>query len=146
MGKAGVNITIPELTDSDVLETKCLSKKYCIIAVLPHLYDTGASGRQNFIEIISTVAKSMRTLAAFVWVQGGNQEKLEDAFQMSAGYPALVAINKDRKRFAVHKGAFSVDGIAKSMRSMQTGRLATTTYTELPKISKTEAWDGGDYK
>lgn len=143
---SGVNISLAELTETEVLENKCMNKKYCIIAVLPHLYDSQASGRREYLDIVSTVAQSMRTLASFIWVQGGNQEKLEEAFQMSAGYPSVVAINKDRKRFAVHKGAFSVDGISKSIRSMQTGRLSTTAYTELPKISKTEAWDGGDYK
>lgn len=144
--KAGVNLTLPELVDREAFENKCLNKKYCVVAVLPHLYDSGAAGRRQHIDVLSTVAKSMRQLASFMWVQGGNQEALETAFKMSSGYPAVVAINKDRKRYAVHTGSFQPAALSKTLRSMQTGRLATNTYEEVPKISATDAWDGGEYK
>eukprot|EP00662_Eupelagonemidae_sp_cell21_P053087 gene53087-7507_t len=36
---------------------------------------------------------------SFMWVQGGNQEQLERSLRVDSGYPALVVINKDRRRY-----------------------------------------------
>jgi len=143
---AGVNITVPEATSDEDFTAKCLGKKYCIVAILPHLYDTGAAGRNQLLDVIGAVAKAQRAISSVVWVQAGNQEALEEAFSLNSGFPAVVAINKDRKRYGTHAGPFTPQAIQKTLRTMQSGLLPTSTYADLPKISKTEPWDGGDYK
>merc|ERR1712048_787273 len=108
--KVGVNMTVRELVGQETFDW-CMQKKYCIVAVLPHLYDSGASGRNEYLSIVSELTKKGRAISNFVWVQGGNQEQLENTFKLDSGFPALIAINKDRKRYAVHKGAFTAEAM-----------------------------------
>eukprot|EP01061_Rhynchopus_euleeides_P001378 TRINITY_DN10974_c0_g1_i1.p1 TRINITY_DN10974_c0_g1~~TRINITY_DN10974_c0_g1_i1.p1 ORF type:complete len:303 (+),score=141.80 TRINITY_DN10974_c0_g1_i1:48-911(+) len=144
--KNGVDITqIEQLVDSDSLDS-CLSKKYCAVFNLPHVVETGAEGRNQYIETIKELARTMgrSNPTGYIWVEAGSQPALENAFSASS-YPGLTLINKDRSRYVNHIGAFNAAALAKTIRSVQTGRKAPSTYKVFPKIEKSEKWDGKDY-
>ena len=146
LDKVGIDITeIQELVDQESFDL-CLAKKYCVVSLLPHIVDTGAEGRNGYLETIKTLVKTMgrSNPAGYTWVQSGSQFDLEEAFQAQS-YPGLLVINKDRSRYVIHRGAFTVQALSKTIRSLQTGRLAAETYKTFPKIEKNDPWDGKDY-
>ena len=146
LGDHGIDITqVEELVGPDSLDA-CLAKKYCAVFSLPHVVETGAEGRNAYIEIIKEVSKSMgrSNPTSYIWVSGGSQDAFENTFSAST-YPGLTLINKDRTRFLNHIGNFDVAGLTKTIRSLQSGRKTPATYKVFPKIYTNEKWDGKDY-
>jgi protein disulfide-isomerase A6 len=62
------------------------------------------------------------------------------------GYPALAAVNIKKMKYSLLKGSFSYEGINEFLRDLSYGRGGTAPLKtkELPKIQKTEPWDGKD--
>ncbi|KAI2652043.1 Protein disulfide-isomerase A6 [Labeo rohita] len=57
------NIPPPELQEilnEDVLKKTCEDYQLCIISVLPHILDTGASGRNSYLEVMRTMAEKYK--------------------------------------------------------------------------------------
>jgi protein disulfide-isomerase A6 len=143
----GIAPEVLEAISETAFTEQCYSKKVCVVAVLPHLFDGGASARQGYISIVQEVAKALRSKPlAFVWVQGTVQENLEQTFQVGgAGYPALVAISESKMRYSVHRRAFTTDHITTFLRDVLVGKEKTVPFKALPPIATTEPWDGSDY-
>jgi protein disulfide-isomerase A6 len=70
----------------------------------------------------------------------------ENQFDLTFGYPSVVAINLDRKRFVVQRGAFSSNAIASFLQGVLQGKEATTGFDEFPKLATVEPWNGEDAK
>lgn len=60
-------------------------------------------------------------------------------------YPALVAVNSKKSKFALMRGTFSESGISSFVNKLQAGRQSTVSVDALPDIATAEAWDGSDY-
>lgn len=62
------------------------------------------------------------------------------------GYPAMAVINPKKLKCSVLKGSFSNEGIGDFLRDLSYGRGSTAPVKgeALPKIFKTEPWDGKD--
>jgi hypothetical protein len=60
---------------------------------------------------LKTVAKTNRGKISFVWLEGGQQPELEQALGLGFGFPAVVLVNTQKKRFATMKTAFDEKGI-----------------------------------
>lgn len=135
-----------ELTENGVFESECTNKQICFIAVLPNILDSGAKGRNVFIEILKKLAKNYRKRPfGFVWAEGGAQAELESALSIGgSGYPALVALNAKKKKFSTFRLSFSESTISEFVNQLVVGRASTTTLTALPTITKIAAWDGKD--
>eukprot|EP01063_Lacrimia_lanifica_P017633 TRINITY_DN2467_c0_g1_i1.p2 TRINITY_DN2467_c0_g1~~TRINITY_DN2467_c0_g1_i1.p2 ORF type:complete len:417 (+),score=203.14 TRINITY_DN2467_c0_g1_i1:51-1301(+) len=146
--KLGIGPTVEEATTKDALRTDCLEKKrICVVAILPHVMDTGASGRNKYIEELTAAAGKMRS-TAFMWVSGGAQSKFEAAFGVEYNYPTFVAISNKKLRYATHMGRFDAKGIVGALKKIEAGKTATKPiknekYQDL--FVKTEPWDGKDY-
>ena len=81
--RSGVPKPMPELISNQVMEKECSGQNHiCVLAALPHILDSGASGRNNYKDVISKVAKSFRGSAfSFLWFEGTSQPELEQAFE-----------------------------------------------------------------
>ena len=86
---------VKEATSQEQLQEVCLSKKVCVVGVMPHLIDGGAETRNKYIGIMQEVAKKLRAKPfGFAWVPAMAQPQFEQAFGLGgAGYPALTAIS-----------------------------------------------------
>lgn len=60
----------------------------------------------------------------------------------------MAALNARKMAFAPLRGPFTHDGINEFLRALAVGRgrTETTRNKDLPKIEKTEPWDGKDAK
>uniref|UniRef100_A0A8C9TJ25 Protein disulfide-isomerase A6 n=1 Tax=Scleropages formosus TaxID=113540 RepID=A0A8C9TJ25_SCLFO len=126
-----------EMLNEDVLKKTCEDHQLCIIAVLPHILDTG---------ILPPLAQELQ-LMAWLWTEAGAQMELETSLGIGGfGYPAMAAINARKMKFALLKGSFSETGIHEFLRDLSVGRGSTAPVGggALPKINAVEPWDGKD--
>ncbi|XP_014847296.1 PREDICTED: protein disulfide-isomerase A6 isoform X1 [Poecilia mexicana] len=137
-----------EILNEDVLKKTCEDSQLCIIAVLPHILDTGASGRNGYLDVMVKMAeKYKKKLWGWLWTEAGAQLELEASLGIGGfGYPAMAAINARKMKFALLRGSFSETGIHEFLRELSVGRGSTATLGGgvMPKINAVEAWDGKD--
>ncbi|XP_043963266.1 protein disulfide-isomerase A6 isoform X2 [Gambusia affinis] len=137
-----------EILNEDVLKKTCEDSQLCIIAVLPHILDTGASGRNGYLDVMVKMAeKYKKKLWGWLWTEAGAQMELEASLGIGGfGYPAMAAINARKMKFALLRGSFSETGIHEFLRELSVGRGSTATLGGgvMPKINAVEAWDGKD--
>ncbi|KAM9435977.1 protein disulfide-isomerase A6 [Clarias gariepinus] len=137
-----------EILSEDVLKKTCEDSQLCVIAVLPHILDTGAEGRNAYLDVMTKMAeKYKKKMWGWLWTESGAQMELEASLGIGGfGYPAMAAINARKMKFALLKGSFSETGIHEFLRDLSVGRGSTATISggALPKIHTVEAWDGKD--
>jgi protein disulfide-isomerase A6 len=144
--RSGVPKEIPELTSATVLEENCAGQNHiCVLAVLPHILDSGAAGRNKYRDLLAAVAKSFRgSNFSFLWFEATAQPNLEQTLELTFGAPALVAYSQDRQAYAVMHGSFSEKAITSFLHGITTGRQPTVKLTQLPTVQTVEPWDGQD--
>ncbi|KAF2352259.1 disulfide isomerase [Trinorchestia longiramus] len=149
--KAAANIPAPEvveLTEQSGFQEACKEHPICVIAVLPHILDCQSKCRNNYIEMLTKLGdKYKQKQWGWIWAEAMAQPRMEDALDIGGfGYPALAALNAKKMQFALLRGSFSSDGVNEFLRDISYGRGRTAPVKggELPKISKTEPWDGKD--
>ncbi|GMF33380.1 unnamed protein product [Phytophthora lilii] len=141
----GGGLRIKELVSAEAVTDFCEGKSSCVISVLPHITEGGKSAREGYINTLEEAAKLVRGKPfKFGWMQGGDQLDFENRFELTFGYPSLVAINLDRKRYVVQRGAFTAEAIEEFLQGVMQGRESTVGFDELPKIKTVKPWDGKD--
>ncbi|POI23356.1 hypothetical protein CIB84_012897, partial [Bambusicola thoracicus] len=107
-----------EIINEDVLKTTCDAHQLCIISVLPHILDTGASGRNSYLDVMLKMAeKYKKKMWGWLWTEAGAQSDLESSLGIGGfGYPAMAAVNARKMKFALLKGSFSEQGINEFLR------------------------------
>lgn len=139
---------ILEILDEDVVKKTCEEHQLCIVAVLPHILDTGASGRNAYLEVMLKMAdKYKKKMWGWLWTEAGAQLDMETSLGIGGfGYPAMAAVNARKMKFALLKGSFSEQGINEFLRELSFGRGSTSPVGggAIPKINTVEAWDGKD--
>ncbi|XP_033846626.1 protein disulfide-isomerase A6 [Periophthalmus magnuspinnatus] len=137
-----------EIINEDALKKTCEDSQLCVIAVLPHILDTGAAGRNDYLDVMLKMAdKYKKKMWGWLWTEAGAQMDLEAALGIGGfGYPAMAAINTRKMKFALLRGSFSETGIHEFLRELSVGRGSTATLGggNMPKISSVVAWDGKD--
>lgn len=151
LDKLAESIEPPEvlqIVKSQVLKENCDDKPICIVAVLPHILDTGASGRNQYLKIMKSMGEKYKKKQwGWIWAEAGAQPKLEDALGMGGfGYPAMAAVNVRKMKYATLKGPFDNNGVEEFLRTVSVGRGSTSPVkgAALPSIDDTEPWDGKD--
>ncbi len=111
--KFGVIPEVEQLLNQDQFKETCEDRTgVCIIAFLPHLYDSTASQRNAYIDEIKAASKASRGKPIYYfWAQGADFYPFEERLSLAFGYPAVVAINSNKKKFAVPRSSFSSDNI-----------------------------------
>ncbi|CAI5736632.1 unnamed protein product [Peronospora destructor] len=141
----GSGLWIKELTSADAVNDFCEGKSSCVISVLPPITEGGKSARDGYIKTLEEAAELVRGKPfKFGWMQGGDQFDFENRFELTFGYPSLVAINLDRKRYVVQRGAFTAEAISEFLQGIMQGRESTVGFDELPDIKTVNPWDGTD--
>lgn len=145
------NIPAPEifeLTSESVEQEACGGKPLCVISILPHILDCNAKCRNDYIKILTAMAdKYKQKQWGWLWAEGGQQTQIEDALDIGGfGYPAMALVNFKKMKFSLLRGSFSNDGINEFLRDIAYGRGQTSTVRgeKIPKIYKTDPWDGQD--
>ncbi|XP_074472329.1 protein disulfide-isomerase A6 isoform X2 [Sebastes fasciatus] len=139
---------LAEILNEGILKKTCEDSQLCVIGVLPHILDTGAAGRNGYLEVMMKMAeKYKKKMWGWLWIEAGAQMELEAALGIGGfGYPAMAAINARKMKFALLRGSFSENGIHEFLRELSVGRGSTSTLGSgtMPKIHAVEAWDGKD--
>ncbi|XP_072546385.1 protein disulfide-isomerase A6-like [Salminus brasiliensis] len=137
-----------EIIDQDIFKNTCDDSQLCIVAVLPHILDTGASGRNGYLDVMRKMAEKYKKKTwGWLWTEAGAQMELESSLGIGGfGYPAMAAINARKMKFSLLKGSFGETGIHEFLRELSVGRGSTASVGggALPKIHTVEAWDGKD--
>jgi len=137
-----------ELVNNEVFKSNCEGKPICVVSVLPHILDSGASGRNNYLNILKSMGeKYKKKMWGWIWTEAGAQMKLEDALGMGGfGYPAMAAVNARKMKYATLKGPFDNTGIDEFLRTVSVGRGSTSPVVggNLPSVEETAPWDGKD--
>lgn len=151
LDKLAESIEPPEvlqIVNSQVLKDNCAEKPICIVAVLPHILDSGASGRNEYLKIMTSMGeKYKKKLWGWIWAEAGAQANLEDALGMGGfGYPAMAAVNARKMKYATLRGPFDSTGVDEFLRTVSVGRGSTSPIkgAELPTIEESAPWDGKD--
>lgn len=146
-----VNLPPPEvneLVSQKTLEENCEGKQLCIIAFLPHILDSGASGRNTYIDVLKTSGeKYKKNNWGWLWSEAMAQDKLEESLGVGGfGYPALTAVSIKKGKAAIMRGSFSKDGVHEFLRDTLYGKASTMAVKggKLPELRKVEEWDGKD--
>ncbi len=137
-----------QLISENVFQDECVNKNgVCIVVFLPHLVDTKAEGRKKYIATLEAAGKKNAQYPYYYfWSQAYDQKPLEKAFNLGSGYPTVVAISPAKKKYAVMRGAYTIDGVSSFLGDLMRGYERLYEYKELPKIGNINKWDGSDFK
>jgi len=119
----------------------------CIMAFLPHILDSGAKERKEFLSALDGAfkkAKSDGHPVGFMWAQGGDQFEAEEKLSLQFGFPAVIAVNIKKERFGVHRGTFDKGALTQFLSQMMIGRVPLNPIPKGLKWSKSDPWDGKD--
>lgn len=107
----------------------CKDKQLCVFAFLPHILDCQSKCRNDYIAVLKESAEKFKKNAwGWIWVEGGSQPALEEAFGVGGfGYPAMSALNARKMKFAMLKGSFGKDGIHEFLRDLSYGKGQTAS-------------------
>jgi len=138
---------IRELLNDEVFAEECREKGICLISILPDILDTGAAGRNEYLETLKQLGdKYKKRKWGWAWSFAGEQDKLEAAVEVGgAGYPTIVALNIKKNAVLHHRGGFSKDSINEFLQYVIAGRIAPAVLrNDVPKLRKATPWDGKD--
>lgn len=143
----GVPLELKQLTDSSVLEAECPSSepRVCILVFLPHIMDSSAKEREQYLESIREASKKARSKPMrFLWAQGGDHFSFEEKLGMNFGYPAVLAVSTQKSRYAIMRSAFNAAELESFVSKILSGGTALIPYEKLPKLGTAQPWDGKD--
>ena len=143
---SGKPLKLAQLLSSEDLTANC-DKNVCVLAFLPHIFDSSANERNKYIETFTEVAKSNRGKPVkFLWAQAGDFYKFEQMIGLGSGYPAVAGISLAKSRTAIMTSAYNALDIAGFVRKLLAGNVPLAEYKELVKLGKVQAWDGEDHQ
>lgn len=146
--RSGVPKEIPELVNQDILNDTCRGdgqNVICVLVALPHILETGAEGRNKLRNVMTAASKSVRGMSfEFLWFEGSAQPQLENALEMTFGFPAVVAYSMDKGVYAVHRASFNESNIRKFLMGITAGKQPTYKLDKIPTVVTVDPWDGKD--
>ncbi|GAB4823313.1 hypothetical protein N2152v2_010359 [Parachlorella kessleri] len=152
---------VRELVDEHVWEEHCLGhaadadldipavkpRQLCLVAFLPHILDTKAAGRQALIKILQGLAAKYKDRPfSYFWAEGAALPALEANVGVGGyGYPALIAFNPTKRKYATLKAAFEEHHVQEWMENVRLGfERVSDVEGKLAAIESRTPWDGSD--
>jgi protein disulfide-isomerase A6 len=137
--------SVVELTSDEVLHQQCATE-LCMVAFLPHILDSGAEGRQVYLNLLANEArKAKKQNLGFVWSEATSQAALESALEVGeANYPSLQAVSLKKGLRIPFQSAFSTEGVADFIKRVASGKAAPVKVKAVPKLNTITPWDGKD--
>jgi len=144
---AGVPIVINQLVSKNVFEDTCsVSGRICVVMFVPHILDTGAKKRDEYLSFFSEISKEFRGKPFnFIWSEGQSQSDLEKAMDISF-YPTIAVLSTEKKIFTVLKLSWNKKNIMSFLSGSLSGSEKMNTMSVVPTINKIDKWDGKDGK
>ena len=144
--KYGYVPDIPQLTKQSQLKETCIEKTgICIIIFLPNIADSSANERNRYLEQIKAATKGSRGKPIYyLWAQGGDFFDFEDKLHLSFGYPAVVAMNYNKKKYSVCRTAFTKENLKDFVVSLLIGKEPLMNLPEIKNLKTVTEWDGKD--
>lgn len=137
-----------QLTSKKVLEDTCNNAQVCAIAVLPHILDDTAKGRNDRLKMIRDVIEIYkRKKWGWLWAERAQQPELEKQLNINDS-PNVIVVNP-RKHVSVKMlQGFHKSGIEEFFRNIAYGKTGTavSTFDEFAEVVTVDAWDGKDGK
>lgn len=149
MEQYGVKPSLDQLVSDANIESSCKSAtRICVIAILPHIFETNTETRNGHIETVLEAMKSSRSnVLHFLWAQGGDFYEFEEKLGLTFGTPAVVAISFAKKKYAVMRSSFSKANLSEFLTKLLNGKQVLDNLpANLPKLPKVDEWDGKDAK
>ena len=118
---SGAPIEVKEITSQSGYEQIC-SSKLCAVLFVPHILDSGAAGRNAYLETFAEIAKNFRKMPfSFGWIEANSQSALESVLNINGNFPTVVVISVEKKAFAVPKVSWSKKNIESFMNGVLSG-------------------------
>jgi protein disulfide-isomerase A6 len=120
-----------QLTNQEQFNEYCTDYRgVLVLAFLPHIYDTTASERNDYIKLVEDTASANKGKPfSYLWSEGGAQLALEEQVQVGgAGYPAVVAISCKKKLYSVMRGAFNDKNLGTFVKQLILGKGSFLSY------------------
>jgi protein disulfide-isomerase A6 len=115
-------IELQELTSAEVFQSTCGAAKLCAVLFLPHILDSGAQGRNTYLDTFKEIAAEFRKMPiAFVWAEANAQPALETGFSINGNFPTLAMVSVDKKAYAVPKVSWSKKNLQSFMQGVLSG-------------------------
>jgi protein disulfide-isomerase A6 len=134
-----------ELTSDSVFQENCAGRNICVMMFVPHILDSGAAGRKQYLATLEAVAKSLRGKPlTFLWSEGGAQPALEEAMEATFGYPALVVLAKEKGIYGTLRASWSEKNIVSFISGVLGGKETRGKIENVPSIVTVPKWDGKD--
>lgn len=145
LDSTGFTPGIRQLTEASLIDSKCKGRKICVLAVLPHIVESGKSGREAYLDTLTKASKKLKSTSfVTMWSEAGAQSALEQDFGLTFGFPAMVAFSAEKNAYAVLLGAFDVEHIATFLGGILIGSTKTQPFESMPQIVTVSEWDGED--
>mmetsp|Transcript_22746 Transcript_22746/g.57299 ORF Transcript_22746/g.57299 Transcript_22746/m.57299 type:complete len:462 (-) Transcript_22746:276-1661(-) len=152
---------VRELVDQEVFVNECIghagdasleleqvdAKTLCIVAFLPNVLDSGAAGRNAYIDTLKVGAEAFKGRPfSFLWAEGGTQSALEGNVDVGGyGYPAVVALSPKKGVFVTMRSALQEGNLKTWIESLRKGGEKTSRINgNLAELASREPWDGQD--
>ena len=143
----GAPAKVVEITSLAVFDETC-AKRVCVLAVLPHILDDGASKRNSRISVLQEAAAAARGKPVrMAWFEVGAHPSLEAALNVGMT-PAVFAVAKEKGIYTPFLGALELkqlSGFASALTSTKPPQGSTkfaATFDVSKSITTREAWDG----
>jgi len=109
----GIVPDVEQLTNENQLKEVCKDRTgVCIIALLPHIVDSSAKQRNEYIEQLKEATKTSKGKPIYyLWAQGADFYDFEEKLHLSFGYPAVVAVNFAKKKYSICRSSFGSENL-----------------------------------
>jgi len=115
------------------------------VLFLPHILDSGAASRNQYLETYAEIAKDFRKMPfSFAWSEANAQSELESVLTINNNYPTLAVLSAEKKVYAVPKVSWNAKNIKAFLNGVLAGSEKIDTLSSIPKLSSVTAWDGKD--
>ncbi|KNC81549.1 hypothetical protein SARC_06139 [Sphaeroforma arctica JP610] len=135
-----------ELTDAKIWEEQCGGKSICVVTVLPHILDSSANERNEYIKMLKQAAKALKSQPfKWLWTEPGKQADLEERLNIGgAGYPAVAAVSLSKEKYSNMRMAVDLEHVKSFLNNLMTGKEHLGPLRQVPTIAIADAWDGKD--
>lgn len=145
--KYGYIPDINQIYNTQIYTQECIdSGKSCVLAFLPNIYESSAKERNSYIEVFkktSTIGNGKPI--SFFWVQGGDNFDFEEKFGLQFGFPAVIVVNHNKKKYSIMRSAYDYDNIKTFLNRVLIGKEAFYDFPSVvPSFNKGSKWDGKD--
>eukprot|EP00920_Eleutheroschizon_duboscqi_P033088 GHVT01079873.1.p1 GENE.GHVT01079873.1~~GHVT01079873.1.p1 ORF type:complete len:365 (-),score=83.09 GHVT01079873.1:680-1774(-) len=140
---ASATASVSQLLSQETFTSTC-GKGLCIIAFIPHILDSALEGRMKYLNTLNDVVKgpAVSIPVNFLWSQGGDQLDVEEQLNLKFGWPAVIAVNLEKQKFAIHRGDFGTESLSTFLTSLVSGLVAVAPLpSPLPTIKTVSKWE-----